>query len=95
MGYSVFIGRCFKAMEINKIPEAGQARKSSQSRPPKTAAADRTAGAQAQDRVELVSAHDRDVVLNSIRAKIRQGFYRSEEVTDDITEKLAHLFERS
>jgi hypothetical protein len=49
----------------------------------------------ATDKVELVSQHDRDIVLNSIKAKIKQGFYKSEEVTDDISEKLAQLFERA
>ena len=77
-------------MEINKIQYLHQA---GSPRTTKASFLKMESPATKPDKVELKSTHDRDVVLNAIKAKVRQGFYKSDEVTDDITEKLAHLFE--
>jgi hypothetical protein len=96
MGYYFYRETNLIAMNISSIPETGRAGKSpALSRSAKTVASRPAASPPANDKVELVSSHDRDVVLNSIKAKVKQGFYQSEEVTDDISEKLAQMFERS
>ena len=82
-------------MNFNPIAESGPSGKNSGiSFSKKTALTRPAVPVRSGDKVELVSSHDRDVVLNSIKAKVKQGFYKSDEVADDISEKLAHLFER-
>lgn len=36
----------------------------------------------------------RKAVLESIKAKVKAGFYNSDEVLDDVSDKLAGLFDR-
>jgi hypothetical protein len=82
-------------VEISNIPEIAPMKKSGVPRSSKIAAQPKAAPVLAPDKVELATTHDRDIVLNAIKAKVKQGFYKSDEVTEDITDKLANLFERS
>jgi hypothetical protein len=80
-------------MEINKIQSALSVKKNGISHPAGISR-DKPSLPLASDRVEITEANNRAVILDSIRAKIKQGFYGSDEVTDDVSEKLAHLFDR-
>ncbi|MFH0919741.1 MAG: hypothetical protein V1913_05215 [Fibrobacterota bacterium] len=46
------------------------------------------------DSVELRTRQYSNITLESIKAKIKSGFYNSDAVTDDVTDKLAALFEK-
>ncbi len=82
-------------MEVNKIPYFNQIKKTENHRSPKIDSVSTYKLIQSSDSVSLSSKNDFNVVLNAIKAKVNQGFYKSEEVTEDITEKLARLFDRS
>ena len=38
--------------------------------------------------------NSRNIALESIKAKVKSGFYSKKEVMDDISDKLAYLFDR-
>ncbi|OGS33368.1 MAG: hypothetical protein A2293_08835 [Elusimicrobia bacterium RIFOXYB2_FULL_49_7] len=52
----------------------------------------------AEDRIELsknaVSLPASDLTIQAIKDKIKGGYYQSEQVMDDISDKLAKLFDR-
>jgi anti-sigma28 factor (negative regulator of flagellin synthesis) len=52
--------------------------------------------ASTSDKFETSSANKDSALLKleSIKARIRSGFYSREEVTDDVSDKLAKLFDR-
>lgn len=47
-----------------------------------------------RDSVHLSVSASGNVVLDSIRARIAQGYYNGSDVVDDVADKLARLFDR-
>lgn len=83
-------------MEINGLPVGEQVKKAKSARLSDTIAHARQSADShlRKDTVQIHSAGSANIVLDSIRAKINKGFYNSDAVADDISDKLARLFDR-
>jgi hypothetical protein len=81
-------------MNIQALGEAGRLEKSRKTESGKSSGKAVKALPKKADSVELSSSRYSNITLESIKAKIQSGFYNSEAVTDDVTDKLAGLFEK-
>lgn len=81
-------------MNIHALDQAGRADKSRKVEASKAAGKAEKLPPRRPDSVELSSKNSSNIVLDSIRAKIKSGFYNSESVADDVSDKLAGLFDR-
>jgi hypothetical protein len=81
-------------MNVYALGEAGRSDKSRKVESEKAAGKPVKNTLKKADRVELSSRQYTNVTLESIKAKINSGFYNSDAVADDISDKLAGLFEK-
>jgi hypothetical protein len=81
-------------MNVYALGESGRLDKSRKIESEKSAGKPTRNSVKKEDRVELSSRQYSNVTLESIKAKIKSGFYNSDAVTDDISDKLAGLFEK-
>jgi len=81
-------------MNIHALDEIGRVEKNRKVDSGKAAAKSNKTTPLKADRVELSTRRYSNITLESVKAKIKSGFYNSDAVADDVSDKLAALFEK-